>query len=244
DGAAALYVAGLSLGVASVQECARAAKQKRPTAYTYLEELLKRGLCETAHVNGRRHIRMLNPERLKDELERNMAEAKTYLSDLVELYNDGGSTSRATVLEGMDGISRVYDEAANTNNLRVWSNVGTFHIDHAESFEFLAQVVEKRGITTRELIADTRESKRYSRLVAGIAGPTYHARTATVAGIVGDNFVFDDVVAFFHLERHNVSVVRVEDAQVAAGMKAMFDMAWKTARPFRSVKTFKNKGND
>ena len=64
-------------------------------------------------------------------------------------------------------------------------------------------------------------------------GPTYSARTATQEGLHDDAVVYDNVVALFRLQGLNVFVVRIEDPAIADSMRAMFDMAWKTARPFR-----------
>ena len=86
---------------------------------------------------------------------------------------------------------------------------------------------------TREIIADTREAKRYARFIARMCGPTYLARLATVEGLANDTIVYGNVVALFRLHKHNLFVVRIEDKTIAESMRSLFDMTWKSAKPFR-----------
>ncbi len=97
----------------------------------------------------------------------------------------------------------------------------------------MCEAVREHGIGAREIIADTKESRRYSKVIAKVSGPTYSARTATVEGIENDTIIYGNVVALFRLSGLNMFVVRIEDATIAETMRAVFEMAWKTAKPLK-----------
>ena len=59
---ATLYLAGLALGTTTVQELARKAGVRRPTAYIHLDELVKQGLFELVPINKKTYYRATEPE--------------------------------------------------------------------------------------------------------------------------------------------------------------------------------------
>ncbi|MEK7102940.1 MAG: hypothetical protein AAB870_01175, partial [Patescibacteria group bacterium] len=87
-------------------------------------------------------------------------------------------------------------------------------------------------IVTKEIIDDTPDSKRASRNYADIAGSTYSSRLATVQGIENDNAIYGNVAALFRTQGVNLYVIRIEDPAIVNALKALFDMAWQTAKPF------------
>lgn len=229
---AKIYLAGLSLGTTSVQELARKSGLKRPTVYVHLDELLKQGFFEHVAINYKRYYRAADPHLLEERLKRSLSVLQTELPKLVSLRASTIGRPEVQIFEGEEGMLRVYEEIKNANSICFWSNIGKTYMPFHNMYMEICEAIRESGAGAREIIADTKESKRYSRLLAKITGPTYRARIATVDGLENDTAVFGNIVVLFRLHGTNMFVVRIEDMSIAGTMRAMFDMAWKTARPF------------
>lgn len=230
---AKLYLAGLVLGTTTVQDLSRKSGLKRPTVYLHLDELVRQGLFEHVSINKKKYYRAIEPRVLEERLKKNLAHLQAELPKLMALRADTMGRPQVQTLEGEEGIKRVYEEMKQAPSLQVWSDIGAVYGPFHDTFMELAEAMHGRATNVREIIADTKESKRYSRLVAKVIGPSYSARTATVEGLANDAIIYDNVVAIFRLHGLNMFVVRIEDPSIAESMRAMFEMAWKTARPFR-----------
>ncbi len=231
----ALYVAGVSLGTTTVQELARVSGLKRPTVYLYLDELTRRGLFESLTINKRRFFRAADPHVLEQSLQHNLATFQTALPKLLASRADALGKPQVRLLEGKEAILSLYKEMEQVHSLCTWSNVGEVYPPFHDGYMRLCEVIHDKGVGVREIIADTKASRRYSRLVAKVSGPTYQARLATAEGIENDTVVFGNVVALFRLQDMNMFAVRIEDATIAETMRAVFAMSWKSAKPFRTL---------
>ena len=230
---AKVYLAGLVLGTTTVQDLARKSGLKRPTVYLYLDQLVGQGLFEHISIGKKKFYRAVEPEVLEERLKHSLEHLRRELPGLAALRADTMGRPQVQVFEGEEGIRQAYREMKKAHSLRVWSNIGQVYGPFHDTNMEIAEACKENGVNVREIIADTKESRRYARLVAKVIGPSYVARTATVEGLENDTIVYDNVVALFRLHGFNLSVVRIEDPTIADTMRAMFDMAWKTARPFK-----------
>lgn len=230
---AKVYLAGLALGTTSVQDLARKSGLKRPTVYLHLDELVKQGLFEHVSINNKKYYRAVDPSVLEERLKKNLATLQKEMSQLIALRADTMGKPQVQVFEGEEGIRQVYNEIKKAHSARIWSNIGQVYGPFHNTNMEVAEAFRENGAGAREIIADNKESRRYARLVAKVIGPTYSARTATAEGIENDTIIYDNVVAIFRLHGLNMFVVRIEDPTIADSMRAMFEMAWKTARPFK-----------
>jgi len=230
---AKVYLAGLALGTTSVQELARKSGLKRPTVYLHLDDLVKQGLYEHVSINKKKYYRAVEPQVLEDRLKKSLAHLQHEMPQLLAMRANTMGRPQVQVFEGEEGIKQVYEEIKKTHSALCWSNVGPVATPFHDMYMEMSEEMNRRGTNVREIVADNKESRRYSRLVAKVTGPSYSARTATVEGLQNDTIIYDDVVAIFRLQGLNMFVVRIEDPSIADTMRAMFDMAWKTARPFR-----------
>lgn len=230
---AKVYLAGLALGTTSVQGLARKSGLKRPTVYLHLDDLVKQGLFEHVSINNKKYYRAVDPSVLEDRLKQNLATLQKEMPQLMALRSDTMGKPQVQVFEGEEGVRHVYNEIKKAHSLRIWSNIGQVYGPFHNTNMEVAEALKENGAGTREIIADNKESRRYARLVAKVIGPTYTVRTATVEGIENDTIIYDNVVAIFRLHGLNMFVVRIEDATIADTMRAVFEMAWKTAKPFK-----------
>ena len=232
--AAKIYLAGLTLGTTSVQDIARKTGLKRPTVYVHIDELIKQGLFETVSLNNKQYYRAEDPHILEARLKKSLSQFQSAIPELLESQANTLGRPQVVVYDGEKGIRRVYKEIENANSLRVWSNMTTavYTPLHEINLE-LTEAVKENGVGVKEIIADTKEAKRYSRFIARMCGPTYSARTSIIEGLANDSIIYGNVVALFRLHELNLFVVRIEDKTIADSMRALFDMAWKTAKPFK-----------
>jgi len=230
--AAKIYLAALGLGTTSVQEISRKTGLKRPTVYLHIDELLMQGLFEKVFINKKKYYRAADPRVLEERLKSGLGALQKAMTEFEALKARTPGKPQAVILEGEEGVRRVYFEMKQANSWRIWSNLTTVYPPFHEVYIELCEAAKENGIGIREIITDTKESRRYSRFIARMSGPTYSARTATVEGLANDAIIYGNTVALFRLSEHNMFVVRIEDKTIADSMKALFDMAWKTARPF------------
>lgn len=229
--AAQIYMAALSLGTASVQELAEKTALKRPTAYAYIEELLKEGLLEKAPIGKREYYRASNPRVLEARAEHTAQIIKKAVPELEALRASMQGRPNISVLEGEKGLRQVYSEMEAANSICFWSNLEKFEKQFQDIFDKLSNAIGSQQIRTREIIANTPEARKSAKRYALTAGRNYSARIATADGIYNDNAIYGNVVAIFRLHESNLFVIRIEDATIAQTMKAMFEMAWKSAEP-------------
>lgn len=227
------YLAGLALGTTSVQEIARKTKLKRPTVYLHIDELIRQGLFEVVSLNNKQYYRAVDPEILEERLKKNLADLQSSMPELLASRANTMGKPQVTMLEGLGGVRHVYREMRKAHSWRVSSNLTNVYTPLHEIYLEMTETVKENGIGVREIIADTKEAKRYARFIARMCGPTYSARLATAEGLANDTIVYGNVAALFRLREHNLFVVRIEDKTIADSMRALFDMAWKSAKPFR-----------
>ena len=231
--ASAIYIAALSLGTTSVQEIAHKTGLKRPTVYLHVDELLRRGLFEKVAINKKSYYRAADPRVLEERLKSNLAAMQGALPEFLALQSKTPGRPQVAVYEGKEGIETIYRELKKANGLRIWSNIDAQTVSFHNVNMEVVEAVRDNGIGVREIIADTKGARRYARLITKVAGPTYATRVATVDGFAHDSIIYGNSIALFRLSDNNMFVARIEDKMIADSMKALFDMAWKTARPFR-----------
>ena len=231
--AAKIYLVALSLGTTSVQDIAQKTGLKRPTVYLHIDELIRQGLFQKISLNKKHYYRAADPHVLEGRMKKGLDALQSAMPEFVALQSRTPGKPHVVVYEGEEGMREVYREMKSANSLRVWSNMGPMLGSFHDTYMELAEAIRENGIGTKEIIADTKEARRYSRLVARVCGPVYSARTATAEGLANDSFIYGNVVALFRLSEHNMFVVRIEDKTIADSMKALFDMAWKSAKAFR-----------
>ena len=229
---AKVYLAALGLGTAAIQEIAKKAEVKQPTAYLQVEELLKEGLLEKIPSGKKDYFKATDPTVLEKRAEQQLKEVKSLVPELQLLQSEIQGRPRVSIMEGRKAIEQVYQEVCQANSIRFWSDLRAVEEHFLGMFHKIGEAVEQNEIRTREIIADTPEAKKSSRRYAVIAGKTYSSRVASKPGIQNDNAIYGDTVALFRIHQNNLFVILIEEPTIASTMKAMFDMAWESAEPF------------
>jgi len=228
---AEVYSTALALGTSSVKEIAQKSGLKRPTVYVYLEELVKDGFMQKIPLGKKEYYQAVSPKILERMLENNLSELKKSMSNLEMIYAEGKGKPRVSSFEGEKGLNQIYEELKEARELIFWSDLSSVENLFPEAVRKINQATVDNRIFTREIMANTPEAKNSSKRWKATAGDLYSSRIAT-GPIYNDSVVYGNVVAFFRLERSNLFVVRIEDPTIAVTMTTLFDMAWRSGKPF------------
>ncbi|MEZ4103095.1 MAG: helix-turn-helix domain-containing protein [Candidatus Paceibacterota bacterium] len=227
---AKVYLATVGLGTTSVQEISLKTGLKRPTVYLQIDDLIKHGLIEKIKIDKKNYYRGIDPKIVESKIKNNLSNLESLIPEMLSVYQNTVGKPAVQTLQGLEGVRQIYDEVAEASSLRVWSNVGKIQLDFYKEFMKLAEKVKENGIGVKEIIADTKENRKYTKLISKIAGPTYQVRTATSEGIENDTIIYGNCIAIFRLHELNMFVVKIEDKTIADSMRAIFDMAWKSTK--------------
>lgn len=227
---AKIYATLLELGTTTVAEIASKSKLKRPTVYLHIDEMAQKGVVEKVRLNNKILYKPTDPSFFDERV----SETEKAVQAIKEAYDIGQlhtGKPRIQIFEGIENVRKIYSEIAEENSMRFWSNVqGLNPIFHKE-WEHMSEKFQENETTVREIIADNKEVRRISKYYKGIIGSTYSARVATVDGLQNDGAVSSKALYIFRLHEFNSYAVKIEDATIASTYRALFDMAWKTAKP-------------
>lgn len=243
---ARVYVACLTLGASPVQKIADQAGIKRVTAYVILESLVSLGLVSQSVKGKKTFFNAEEPSNLRRLLEKREQEVKeqkanfeNVLPELLNLKELPKDSPNVKYYEGAEGI-----KAINTAMLRDYRQEGLqmvygfSNLDQIFSFfpEFRTQTanpqryesgVKSRIIYTCEegpvLSATDKERNRESRWIP-----------ADAYRLNGDFNIVGDHIIILSLGGTQPLGITIDSAELAKGMKAIFDMAWAEAERYKN----------
>lgn len=229
--ASQVYLAALSLGIASVQKMARAAKLKRSSVYEYIDELLEAQLLEKVPRGKRVYYRAVSPEQIEKQLQSQLKAFQDNLPDLLALHSKSSAKPKIQILEGRAGVRQIYTECTDVPFVRAYSYLPDIEkLFYNEVQDIGTRMLEKE-VRVHELMPDRPESRRTARSFGAIVGNLYESRIIE-GEVFNDMLIYGDVVAILRIHELDLFVVRLEDTTIATSMKTLFDAAWKTATPY------------
>ena len=107
---AALFVAAIELGAASVQDLASQAGVSRPTSYAILEKLREKGLVTTFRKKQVRYYATEDPQEIVRWSEAKVQTLKQVLPALQQRAGTGRHRPTVRFYEGKDGVERILGE--------------------------------------------------------------------------------------------------------------------------------------
>lgn len=236
---AAVYLALLQLGTASVQAIARRAGVVRPTTYVILEGLVRKGIVSKA--TGPDAKKMLfaaeSPERLDRyfaqqlrDVERRRTEAKQLVPELLSAYARGEERPRTRLFEGKEGLQTLQ---------QIFVAAGKEPIVGVASHDDIRALFPDDEY--RRVVVDVRvQAGVHSRHVYTTAGPRItpeedRALLRESRYIPPDRFPFRasfaahgpllSIVSF----RGRIMAVLVEHVEIADSFRSLFELAWEAA---------------
>ncbi|MFA5020468.1 MAG: helix-turn-helix domain-containing protein [Patescibacteria group bacterium] len=239
DKEAKVYLAALELGQASVHDIAGKAGINRPTAYTILDSLIKKGLCST-YAGKDKKIRYIaeSPEMIISvlELQKQEIEAKQKMIDelmpqLRAIYNRQEHKPVVRFFEGKEGLRAMTQEQMPAKPQLIRSFFSLDDLRRVYSKEEVDQAYQNRvnNKTKVKAMFTLKEGEDRSR-----PSPLDERQR-----LPADRFPINCDVAFFDNKvriaslKDRLNGVIIEDKNIYETMVSLFELAWLGAQSLK-----------
>lgn len=224
-----IYLAGLELGASSVQNLAKKAGIKRPTAYNILAELAEKGLFYQILEGKKKLFSAEDPDKLKISLKQKEAELTKILPELKSIYNFPAAKPKVRFYEGVAGAIAVYEETLNltTEGGEILSYAGIKNVFELFPKDYAEEYFKKRAaknITARVIAMDSEESREWQKNAEKemreiILVPENQQLFS------GDTEIYGDKVALISYKENFMAIV-IESKEIANMQRFIFNLAW------------------
>jgi sugar-specific transcriptional regulator TrmB len=225
-----VYLALLALKVAPASRIAKEAKQERSNTYLILKTLTEKGLISEVERGKVMHFVAEDPNRLLGYVQDKEKEFKSLhmllegaLPVLRGVTKPLTGKPRVTLATGLEAMKQVYRDllrqefVAAFNLQNVYDTFGETIAD-----ALFGNSVQLHG---REFVVDNPAGRRYLK---GQACETLESRLLPKGvAFEGDILIFNDTIAMFAYDDEK-TVVRIENKNLSALLKAWFEMIWST----------------
>lgn len=235
DKEAAVYVAALGLGSASVQDIAKAARVKRPTAYLAIEALIRKGLMSSIEEGRRRVFVSESPERLASlyaswasELATKEQTLKQLLPELLALTAGAEEKPRVLYYQGLEGLETMREIFLKTSAKDMVSFVALDEFRKTVPENLQDRQIERLnrlGIGGRVIYTTSRTLMQMA--------PRWQARVVskTEFPFAGEASALGGRIALISYEREPLGVM-VQSPRTAQMIRTIFELAWHAAKNF------------
>lgn len=219
-----VYLAALEHGPSTVIDLAGATRLSRPATYAAIEGLAARGLMSAVVVGRKRLSVAEHPDRLVQYAQRRASELGNLVSDLERALPElqlrvGGEKPIVKAFEGKEGIRAIMEDIRQTR---------------PKAIEEIADLDAMRAVLSVDDLAPLRQELRKvgARIRGLYAGRDARADEAdgrvlpeSLRGFRGNVSIYGDKIALVTFAGKLHSVI-VEDAALAATLRALFEVAW------------------
>jgi sugar-specific transcriptional regulator TrmB len=222
---AKIYLSGIEIGAASIQDLAEQANIKRPTAYEIVETLEKKGLFSVVLEGKKRKFLAEQPERVLALFKiREQAFVKS-LPELNLLFQTGGNKPKVKFYEGTEGLEAMYlDTLESKQTILVYGNITEMW--GAISRDFKKEYIKarvKKNLWSKCIVPNTPETMEYSK--------KDKEECRQMIFVPKENFsfqneidIYNDKVAIFSFPE-KIGVI-IESKKIAETQKMIFNLAW------------------
>ena len=242
DKEAAVYLALLGLGPATVAHIARKAKINRTTGYDILEILSGRGLVNVLGEGAIKKYAAEDPQKIiaysQDKLQQIQQEFEAIKKLLPELKSVFNKTEKPKVkfYEGKEGLKEVYEDTLTAKKPMIlgyscaepmYQSLPDFLPDYLKkrvANKIYARMIAPNTAGIRELIKTDKQDLRESRLI-----PQEKLDLAIEINI------YDNKVVIASWEE-DLGII-IESEKIADAQKKIFELAWEAAGKYQNRKT-------
>jgi len=224
---AALYVATLSLGIASIADIARRAGIKRPTAYLVIETLIQKKLLAQIPHGKKIHYKAESPETLLADLTTKRENTARAMPDLLTLFRQSSVVPKIRFYEGKQGLFHMYEEIFRSNEIwGIFSPEKYARVITEDEQRHFMRLLDRQGGIIHDLCEDTPATRRFlgTPYRKGLSEDRLLPKGMKVAT---DILVYSHTVAIVSLETL-VGVV-IEDKAIAQTQKMFIEELWHKA---------------
>ncbi len=225
---AAIYVASLEMGPASVQDLAKKAHVSRVTTYAVIETLSQRGLMSSVEKGKKHYFTAESPERLVSVVQAKVRQMEATLHEVQDSLHElkllqRGEKPVVRLFEGEEAMKAIYDDVAATRpaTLNEFGNLDEIRKfitrdDVVKQAQHILKRTKPRSIyVTSQGEAETvKKDDREHRYV-----------NLKDVQAFGDIIVYDKKVALSSFRGKMVSVL-IESQEIAQTLRELFRLAW------------------
>jgi len=220
-----LYLAGIELGGATIQQLAKYAGIKRPTAYDVMESLEKKGLFSLSERGKKKYFLAEDPENILRILKSREHAFLTALPELKMLLGAGSKKPRVRFFEGVEGLKTIYwDTLESKKTLLVYGSIDSMWSVIPQEFkkEYVGERI-KRNLHARCIVPATPATQEYTRrdkeeLRQMILIPPDQFQFSNEINI------YNNKVAIFSFSE-KIGVI-IESEKIAETQRSIFELAW------------------
>lgn len=220
---AAVYVAAMELGQASVQALAKKSGVKRTTVYHFLDDLIERGLLQETRKKKRNIYSAIHPKQLVALEEVRLRELENLIPSLLAVYNKSQTKPRVTFYEGVEGIKEALADIIRVGQPMIgWADFSFRQSILGDFFATFAAERARRNITYQAITRDTQEARAWGKRNMG------HLRSfkyISSGPFNTETVVYGDHVMFLSYQKNAFAVV-IEDQNVAATLRIAWQQLW------------------
>ncbi|NOS66979.1 MAG: hypothetical protein HOO67_01265 [Candidatus Peribacteraceae bacterium] len=229
-----IYLALLSLKVARASSVAKVARQSRSHTYLILRTLVEKGLVSEIERGKVIHFVAEPPQRLLgylDDRKQQLEELRPLVEGALPFFSAITSQfvgqPRVTFLRGIDGMKQVYRDMLKKDFCALFNPEAMYE---AFGGNVVTQVYGKYAeLHGRDLLVDSPSAKQYMKELK--QGDAYQIRLLPKSVTFGtDTIVTSDTVALFAYDLDR-TIVRIENANIAASFRAWFEVLWARSSP-------------
>ena len=228
-----IYIALLSLKVARASSVAKVARQSRSHTYLILRALVEKGLVSEIERGKVLHFVAEPPQRLLgylDDRRQQLEELRPIVENAIPLFSSITSQfvgqPRVTFLRGIDGMKQVYRDTLKHDFCALFNAEAMYE---AFGGNVVTQLLGKHAVLNgRDLLVDNPSARTYIRELD--PHPQYKVRLLPKSVTFGtDTIITDDTIALFAYDLDR-TIVRIENANIAASFRAWFEVLWRQSR--------------
>ena len=224
DKEAAVYVAALSLGIASIADIAKRAGVKRPTAYLVIETLIEKQLVAQIPRRKKIHYKAESPEELLASVTTKKENISRALPDLLTLFKQSSVAPKIRFYEGKQALLKMYEEVFRSKEIwSVFSPQNYCKVFSIEDNKHLLRILDRQGGIIYDLAEDSPTARKFFNQP--------HRRGLSQDRILPKEFsISTDILVY----GHNVALVSletlvgvvIEDKSIAATQKMFIENLW------------------
>ena len=227
DKEAAVYLALLELGTASVLRIASKAGVKRPTAYITLAVLQEKGFVEMIPKGVTTLYQAADTEKIYERFSEKLKTFSAALPELRSIANAAPAKPRVRFYEGKKNILGLYEhEIFRAKEIMAVVDMAELRkVFSREELNGMLHLLKANGGTIRELLEDSPEAREYLkekiRLVLG-----EHRFLPVQISFAIDLLVYGDTVAM--ISPKNLIAVVIEDGAISSAQRQFLEFLWNT----------------
>lgn len=233
DKEARLYVTGLQLGPATVQELARDSEIKRTTVYEVIKTLQDKKLINVSQRGKRQIYIMEEPENVRLFLKQKEKVFQRILPELESLKNKDTRKPAVRIFEGKKGLEKIYEDMIKEPS-EILALAAPKDLISSGMLEFLRNDWEprriKNGIKMRRVNINLTGQKKWDYRIKPIPEELEEIRYLPIddypftIGI----YIYRRKVAFVSYQSQEMVGIMLRSPAVNRTMRAVFENYWNT----------------